>query len=90
MKIEKSGEYAFNSTNFYERNALYVNGKLLCLIGGREIFRIKLNKGMVEIRSWGYVHGRGSCRVSWKPPEQLEMSPIPTELLFHSESQKKN
>jgi len=36
LKIEKAGEYAFDSNNFYDRNVLMIDGRIVCGYGGGE------------------------------------------------------
>ena len=30
LQVDKAGDYVFNANNFYDRNALYIDGKLVC------------------------------------------------------------
>ncbi|HTN77234.1 MAG TPA: hypothetical protein VL096_18375, partial [Pirellulaceae bacterium] len=91
LKIEKAGEYEFNTYNFYDRNALYIAEQLVCpfrgsVTGGSEPMgkeRITLRKGFVSIASVGYVDARGTVDVTWRPSGEKEFKPIPAELLFH-------
>ena len=93
LKIDKPGEYAFVSSSFYDRNALYVSHTSAPLCGYRDgegtAARIRLGKGMAPIVSIGYVHARGGCKVTWKPPGQKDFSPIPPALFYHSEEQER-
>lgn len=92
LKIEEAGDYQFNSISFYDRNALYVRDEdsPLCRYrdGEGKVQTISLPAGMVRIISVGYVDARGNCRVRWKPPGQEGLSPIPDDLLFHTEDDK--
>lgn len=85
LLIKQAGEYSFNSNNFYDRNALYINGKVLCGYRDGEGKRqaITLPKGLVAIHSIGFVSARGSVGVRWLPPGQKDPSVIPEELLYH-------
>jgi hypothetical protein len=85
IKIEKDGEYAFNSQNFYDRNSLMVDGQVVCKYrdGDKTVATIILKAGMVPIISIGYVEARGTVKVRWKPPGQTELGEIPGKLLFH-------
>jgi len=89
LKIDEPGEYTFKSDNFYDLNALYVNGLLLCPF--RDIdnvgHKITLEKGLVPIASVGYVIGRGTADVKWKVPGQEAFSDIPADRLLHDPSQ---
>jgi hypothetical protein len=91
IKIEKDGEYQFNSNSFYDRNALYVDDKLLCPKGDGEgkIQTIQLKAGYVPIVSVGMVEARGNCRVKWIPPDSKdkELAEIPATLFFHTAAQ---
>ena len=85
LKIEQAGEYAFVSNNFYDRNALYVNDRILCEFRDLQEtgVRITLKPGLIPIQSVGYVGARGSVRVTWIPPGETKLTDIPPELLFH-------
>lgn len=85
LLIKQAGEYTFNSNSHYDRNALYINGKLLCGYRDGEGKRqtISLSKGLVAIHSIGFVAARGSVAVRWLPPGQKDPSEIPEELLYH-------
>ncbi len=90
LRVPKTGEYAFKSYNFYDRNVLIVAGKTVCryrdLDRGKPP-RIRLKEGYVPIVSIGYVNSRGSVEVTWKLPGATELSPIPREFLFHLPSE---
>ena len=85
LTIEKSGDYAFTTDSFYDRNLLMINGEVVCGFrdGTSAIKTIHLEKGPVKIEVVGYVDSRGSAEVRWRPPGQRELSPIPEKLLRH-------
>jgi hypothetical protein len=85
LKIEKEGEYSFNSNNNWDRNAFYVDGKYLCKYqdGERTITKIELKPGYVPIVSVGSSVGNGAVRVKWIPPGETELVDIPPAVLFH-------
>lgn len=82
LKIPKDGEYSFKIANFYGRTCLLVNNTPVCKYRDGKINTIELKAGFVPIVSVGFVEARGYVDVSWQPPGQLEMSPIPPELLY--------
>ncbi len=83
LKISVPGEYAFMSSSFCDRNALYVDGREVCYHDGENaIARITLKAGTVPIMSVGYVENRGMVNVQWQPPGQPALSPIPPALLY--------
>lgn len=84
LKVDVSGEYVFNANNFYDRNAFFIDGKLLCPYrdGERTEARISLAEGLHPIIVAGYVESRGTVTISWKPPTQNELKPIPDSRLF--------
>lgn len=86
IRIAKAGEYSFNSNNFYDRNALYINSQLVCAFrdGDSKLGKITLQPGFVSIQSVGYIHARGSVTVKWQPPGADKLDVIPANLLFHS------
>lgn len=85
LLLPVAGRYKFNSNNFYDRNALFINDKRVCGYrdGEGKQVAVMLPKGLVRISSVGYVDGRGSVQVRWRPPGQEGMGPIPSEMLFH-------
>jgi len=85
LKIEKAGQYEFKSVNYYDRNALYIDGKLICKYrdGEKTVVKTTLPVGYVTIASVGYVEARGSVLVQWIPPGETELSDIPAEQLVH-------
>ena len=91
LTIDKPGEYAFESTNFYHLNALHLAGREVIRFRHKDrIARVQLEKGLVEIQSVGYVLARGNVRVRWMPPGKKEFLPIPGERLFHEQSSNLN
>ncbi len=94
LRIDEPGVYSFKTYNFYDRNALFLDGNLVCpyrgsVSGGTDPAgkeKILLKKGYVPIMSVGYVDARGSAEVRWKPPGQDQWSAIPTDLLSHDPS----
>ncbi len=70
LKIEKAGPYEFKSVNFYDRNALYIDGKLVCKYRDGEKTVVKRCYLLVMSRfaSVGYVEARGSVLVQWIHP----------------------
>jgi len=84
LKIETSGDYVFDSNNFYDQNALYLNGTEVCRYrDGTKSAPIKLEAGLVPFLSLGYAGARGSVDVKWQPPGQSALSPIPPSLFAH-------
>jgi serine/threonine protein kinase len=85
LKVDLAGEYRFLSNNFYDRNALYVDGTLVCKYrdGEKTVSKIELQPGLVPIASIGYIAGRDTVDVQWAPPGQASMSEIPTDRLFY-------
>lgn len=88
LKVDRSGEYQFHTYGYFDRNVLYINGKLVCPYGtnpdNAPKERIVLRKGLVQIALVGYVEGKGQVtEVKWKPPGERGLVPVPTELLFH-------
>jgi len=89
--IEQPGEYEFRTYNHYDRNALLIDGKIVCpyrgsVSGGSEPAgkeKITLRKGLFRITSVGYVDAKGSVDVTWKPPGKTDFTPIPNEVLLH-------
>jgi len=84
----ESGRYRFRSESYYDRNLLRVAGEIVCDYrdGESRVQSIRLEKGRVPIESIGFVDGRGGTRgitVSWQPPGQRELGPIPAEALRH-------
>ncbi len=86
LRIDKAGDYVFNSNSFYDRNALYVNGKLVCPYrdGETKTATIALEAGYVPIQSVGSTDARGTVRVKWTRPGDRGLSDVPAEVLFHS------
>ena len=87
LKIDQAGEYSFHARNFYDRNELIVNGQAICKYrefrGGEKVIgKIYLEPGYVPITAIGYVAARGSMQVTWQPPGQQMLQPIPPQLLF--------
>lgn len=91
LVIEKEGDYAFTTDSFYDRNQLFIGGKLVCdyADGGSKVVTIPLKKGLVGISSVGFVGSRGSIQVRWRPPGQRELSEIPGKFLRHAVPAKK-
>ncbi|MDZ4289748.1 MAG: hypothetical protein U0984_17415, partial [Prosthecobacter sp.] len=90
LNVPVDGEYAFNGNGFYDRNLLMINDEIVCGFGdgADRVATITLKKGLAKILSYGVVESRGSdagIRIRWKPPGQAELSPIPPELLSHTE-----
>jgi len=85
LQVPVTGTYVFNSNSFYDRNALFLDGKLVCGFrdGEGKQVSVQLSKGLVPIMSVGYIHARGNARVRWKPPGADGLMPIPADLLFH-------
>jgi tRNA A-37 threonylcarbamoyl transferase component Bud32 len=86
LRIDRAGEYAFRSVNFYDRNTLYIDEIEVCGYrdGEDKIARIRLSPGLHKFKSVGFVSARGSVDVQWMEPEKRELAPIPRERLFHS------
>lgn len=84
LTIEKPGLYEFQCNSFYERNQLRIDGEVVCdFREPLEVKSIELTKGRVTIEAIGYVGSRASLEVEWRPPGQLEFTPIPLALLHH-------
>jgi serine/threonine protein kinase/Leucine-rich repeat (LRR) protein len=85
LKIDIEGDYGFLTTSFDDRNALEVNGTLVCPFrdGSQTVGTIHLKPGMTFIRCIGYVANRGSAQAQWKPAGQAQLSEIPMDRLFH-------
>lgn len=88
LEVPEDGDYWFTTRSFYDRNYLIINDQTVCKFGDGDdhVASIALKKGPVKITVVGVVESRGTdqgIRVRWKPPGQLELSPIPTELLWH-------
>ena len=91
--IPDDGEYWFRTDSFYDRNMLLINGEIVCnyMDGGSRVKKITLKKGMVPIKSIGFVNGRGGTqgiKVDWKTPSMKELGPIPSDHLFHKPREK--
>ncbi|MBI1314020.1 hypothetical protein GC176_22220 [bacterium] len=86
LKIETAGEYIFNANNFYDRNALFIDGELICPYrdGEHKEQTAALTAGLHEIVVAGYVEARGTVTIQWKPPGQEKLAPISEQLLFCS------
>jgi hypothetical protein len=82
LKIPKDGEYSFKIANFYGRTCLLINNTTVCKYRDGKINKIELKAGLVPIVSVGFVEARGYVDVSWQPPGQEEMGPVPPELLY--------
>jgi hypothetical protein len=85
LKIDVPGEYAFISNSFYDRNALVVDGKILCGYrdGEQTLSKVTLPAGYVPIMSVGYFASRGKTDVTWQRPGSQVFEPIPSGALFH-------
>ncbi len=86
LKIDVPGEYRFRHDNFYDRNALYINGRPICPYrdnSNTPSEPMKLEKGYATIVSLGYFAARGYTQVKWQPPGAPDLQPIPPQLLFH-------
>ncbi|MHC4879586.1 MAG: WD40 repeat domain-containing protein [Planctomycetota bacterium] len=84
LKIDDAGEYVFNANNFYDRNALFIDGKLICPYrdGEHTEQKVVLTSGLHEIAVVGYVEARGTVAILWKPPAAEKLSSIPENRLF--------
>ncbi|TDU70966.1 hypothetical protein EI77_02084 [Prosthecobacter fusiformis] len=88
LEIQKDGDYAFSTRSFYDRDILLINDKIVCGFrdGDSNVNSLPLKKGRVKFVSIGVVESRGQdsgIHILWKPPGQLELSPIPPDLLTH-------
>lgn len=84
LTVEKPGVYEFQCNSFYERNQLRIDGQVVCdFREPLEVKSIELAKGRVTIEAIGYVGSRAALEVEWRPPGQLEFSPIPLAVLHH-------
>jgi len=88
IKIAEDGEYHFSTDSFYDRNYLVVDGSIVCKFRDgpqhrNNVGRIRLKAGFVPIACGGFIAGRGSVSVKWKPRGQAELGEIPGKLLFH-------
>lgn len=92
LKIEKAGDYFFESNNGSDRNALYIDNmeKPLCPYGEGSggAHKISLKEGMVPIVSVGYALSGGFCIVLWQPPGEKKLVEIPTALLYHTKEER--
>ncbi|MES2507040.1 MAG: hypothetical protein V4599_10065 [Verrucomicrobiota bacterium] len=92
LEIAQDGDYAFSSRSFYDRNLLLINDRIVCSFrdGDSAVTTLPLKKGRVKFTSVGMVESRGGnegIHIQWKPPGQAEMSPIPPDLLSHTETE---
>jgi hypothetical protein len=92
LEIPQDGDYSFSSRSFYDRNVLLINDRIVCDFrdGDNAITTLPLKKGRVKFTSVGMVETRGGeqgIHIQWKPPGQVEMSPIPPDLLSHTETE---
>lgn len=88
LEIPVTGEYAFSSGSFYDRNILLIDDQVVCGFrdGDRHVSKIQLQKGHVKFTSIGFVESRGETEginIQWKPPGQEELSSIPSSYLKH-------
>lgn len=86
LKIDVPGVYKFQTYNYYDRNALYVGGKLVCPYMVRDDSKelIPLRKGYVPFLLIGYADAKGSVEtMTWHVPGTPKAVPIPDEALFH-------
>ena len=83
LRIDEPGRYSFESNGFYDRNLLFLNGKLVLKYQQKTRFVVELDIGMHPIVSVGTPGARGYVIVTWMPPGKSTLEPIPPELLFH-------
>lgn len=98
LRIDEPGTYVFRTYNYYDRCALYVDGKLVSPYRGSQARgtdsgdvtknkeRIYLSAGWVPLVCVGYVDARSSVKVWWSRPGQSAYEPIPDSLLKHDSS----
>ncbi|HUE70154.1 MAG TPA: hypothetical protein VMP01_04625 [Pirellulaceae bacterium] len=86
LKIDESGEYAFNADSTYDRVALYIKGELICPFrdGETTVAKITLEKGIVPIQVVGMVLTRGECKIQWQPPSAKSLGAIPPAAMLHT------
>ena len=89
LLIERPGEYGFFSRGDWDRDALAINGEWIQKFGTPQsnITRVTLSPGLVPIQIVNYV-GTGRVETKWIPPGRRELSPIPSELLFHNPAER--
>ena len=95
LRIDEPGTYVFRTYNYYDRNALYIDGQIVSPYRGSQSRgtdsgnvpqnkeRIYLGKGLVPIVCVGYVDARGTVNVWWSRPGQNEYETIPQTRLSH-------
>ena len=83
LKIPVAGDYEFQSSNFYTRHILYLDGKVLSKFRHPDIDRVTLEAGYVPIVAVSYAGARGTLKLQWKPPGEVLMSPVPPAALCH-------
>ena len=83
LKIDEPGKYTFRSENFYTRNLMYLDGKLVQKYRQMSLYVVELDIGLHPMVSVGTPGARGSVTVTWMPPGKTTLEPIPLGLLFH-------
>jgi hypothetical protein len=85
IRIDRPGTYEFQSTSDWDRNELWIDGKIVCpyrdVRDGKHA--VELRVGLLPIVSVGYAHATWQVKVEWRPPGQAEWSGIPSALFSH-------
>ena len=97
IKIEKHGDYVFHTYTDWDRNTLWINGKVVSpfrgtVTGGTDSGDVNLSKERITLEKghakllfvvYSHANARNVIAFRWAPPGATTHVPVPPSVLFH-------
>ena len=101
IKIDKPGDYVFHTYTDWDRNTLWINGKVVSpfrgsVRGGTDSGDVKLSKERITLEKgyakllfvvYAHANARKVIAFRWAPPGAAAHVPVPPSVLFHREDE---